>query len=302
MIYKNNKKYEITTEEIAKITTMVHNRFPITFVYSNSTISDSNQQGKLKKRIGGVLVPFESIVQTNTEGSVIWNYTKVPPMIKGDEVRFYTNTEAGYLFDGMWSLDRKDIDLIYYLLFCSNVVKGSNGCKTGYELLQVDDTIVSARSRNYNREKRILVESQILGTSRLHIEDISRIAKAFSVQNTDNMTEEELRDSLWIAVEAKQQRTHDGYDYFNQLAESEDRQIVLSSLQILKDARLISYNAKTAEWFLLEPETKKRLQKIGSIKANRTQDESLNECVMESEDTQKLVVGMANTLKRPKQD
>jgi len=301
MLYKNNKKYEITDQERAKIETMVHGRFPITFVYSNAAVSDPTQQGKLKKRVGGVLVPFESIVQTETEGSVVWNYTKVPPMVKGDEVKFYTNTEAGFMFNGMWTLERKDIDLVYFLLFCSNVVKGSKGCKEGYQLLQVDDNIATSRARNLTRERRILVESQIFGSARLHQDDIKRIAKAFSVQNTDAMKDDEIRDALTIAVEAREQRSHDGYAYFNELADSEEKQIVLSALQTLKDAKLVSYNGKTGEWFVLEPDTKKKIQKIGNLKANRTQDESLNDCVMDDEDVKKLIVGLANTIKRGKE-
>lgn len=293
MLYKNDERYNLTSDDVKKVEKMVNGRFPVTFVTSKTRVSQSDQKGKSSKRPPGVLVPFEAILFNDKEGSVKWNYTKVPPIINRDGVKYYSNTEAGYQFMASWTIGKDRIDLLYYLLFCSNIVKGSPGCREGGAELQIDDRIKSAKERNFIRERRVAIEGAIYGSRAMPITDLKRIAKAFQVGAIETMESDEIKDALMLAIEAREQSTSDGYSYFDELTDNKEKQLVFAAVQVLKDNKLVSYNNATAEWWLLEPSTKKKQAKIGRLLKNMTNEQSLLECVYGNDETKKMVMDLA---------
>lgn len=296
MIYKNDERYNLTSDDVRKVEKYVNGRFPVTFVTSRTRVTQATQKGKTTKRPPGVLVPFEAVLFNDKEGSVKWNYSKVPPIINRDGVKYYTNTEAGYQFSASWTIGKDRIDLLYYLLFCSNIVKGSPGCKKGSEEIQIDDRLKTAEQKNQIRERRVAVEGAIYGARAMSIEDLKRIARAFQVSGIELMEVEEVKDALMTAIEGREASSGDGYAYFDELTDNKEKQQIYAAIQVLKDAKLVSYNAGTAEWWVVEPTTKKKMAKVGRLLKNMTNDQSLLECVFENEDSKKLVRDLANQI------
>jgi hypothetical protein len=299
MLYVNDVKFVLGKSEHKKLEEFVGNRFPVTIKFADQVLSKSTQQGKIKKKPGGILIPYESVIYTN-DGTEKWNYTVVPPVSKQAGVlEYYSNSPGGELFGGVKHFHKKDSELLYYLVFCTPFVAGGEHTKS--PLIAVDDKKRAAEIKNTYRRKKSQVESALFGDKAIHMDDVIRIAKAFGVGNADNMTDDEVRDALFTAIEARQndKLKADGYAMFNELSDNPDRVKALSSIQILKDNKRFAFNNKSKEWSIVD-ESGKKIHLVGAIMANRTNDEALEKHILDNKQLLEMVADLAYELSKDK--
>lgn len=291
MLYKNDELVKITEKEIKELKKLV-GKFPVVFKLNKQLYSVNPLNPNRTERPGGVIIPFEERVDDKHEGSVKWNYCELPPSKEDGNMVYYKNSTSGMIVTSTkFTVTETKIDLLYFLVYVSKVVKvvGASPYTTS-PLFVMENTHLEAVERNKDREEKAEVYGAIYGSQRMGIAEVVRLAKAFRVPMADSLSDDEVRDALFNSVEAMQQdkRLKNGYKTFLELADNKTRTEALSLIQKGKDMKRIAYLQKEAKWYLLD-ENGKKTQVICSLISGRTPDESLEQKVTTDEEVFKLV-------------
>lgn len=269
MLFKNDVKFEIPEKERKELQAMT---FPVIFKIPEEKWFKNSVNGR-KERPGAIIIPYEERVEDRDEGSVKWNFTKLPPVRTGDNIRYYDDGEAAYIMtSSRMSVKKEQIDLLYFLLKISTVVKGSPMCKNPQ--IMMEDTVMEAKGRNQARAMESEIKSALFGKHRLDHADVVRLAKAFQVPMADTLHEDEVRDKLFDAVEGRQKDPlrKDGYETFLNLSGNEERLEILGAIQKAKDMKRITF--KSGKWLSLD-DTGKKTGEICNLVGGKTPEESL---------------------------
>lgn len=271
MLFKNDVKFEIPENKLKELKAM---KFPVVFKLPDEKWFKNSTNGR-KERPGGIIIPYEERVEDKNEGSVKWNYTQLPPIRNNDNIRYYDNGDAAYFMTGSkMYIKETQIDLLYFLLNISTVVKESPMCSNPQ--IMREDPLMEAKGRNKVRAQETAIRSALFGDHPLDHADIVRLAKAFKVAGADALELDEVKDKLYEAVEARQKdmRYKDGYSMFLELAGNEERVEILASIQKAKDMKRLTYVQKSGKWLTLD-DTGKKTGELCNLIGGKTPDESL---------------------------
>jgi hypothetical protein len=183
------------------------------------------------------------------------------------------------------------IDLLFYLVNiskCISVIGASPYTKNASFILE--NTHLEAVERNKDREQKAEVYGAIYGNQKLAVSEMVRLAKAFRVPVAESLTEDEVRDAVFNAVEARQQdkKLKDGYKTFLEFSDNSSRVEALGLIQKGKDMKRILYVQREAKWYTLDENGKKK-EKICELVSGKTPDESLEFRVTTDEDILKIL-------------
>ena len=271
MLFKNDVKFEIPEPELKKLKAM---KFPVVFKLPEEKWFKNSTNGR-KERPGGIIIPYEERVEDKNEGSVKWNYSQLPPIRNNDNIRYYDNGDAAFFMTGskMYVKDTQ-IDLLYFLLNISTVVKESPMCHNPQIMLE--DAVMEAKGRNKTRAMETEIKSALFGKNRMQDADIVRLARAFQVAGAEALDVEEVTDKLFDAIEARQKdpKFKDGYSMFIELSGNEERVELLASIQKAKDMKRITYVAKSGKWLTMD-DTGKKTGELCNLVGGKTPEESL---------------------------
>lgn len=294
MLYKNDEKYVPSAAEIKNLEKIVGNKFPVTFKMAKGLYSQNPNKPLRTEFPGGVIINFEERVDDPTEGSVKWNYCELPPRKQDGNIMYYTDGRGALFVSGpKFSVAKSKIDLLYFLVFVSKSIKVIHKDASPYTtnpLFVLEDTHLEALERNKEREKRAQVEGALFGHQKLVQSEVVRMAKAFRVPNAENMTDDEVRDSLYNAVQAREQDKNkkDGYSTFLELCDNKQRVEILGLIQRGKDMRRLTYEQRSAKWWLMD-ENGKKAGEVCRLMSGKTPDESLEYQATTNEEVAKIL-------------
>lgn len=292
MLYKNDERYVLQDKEIKALKKLVGNKFPVVFKLDRGLFSQNPTRPNRTERPGGIIIPFEERVDDKESGSVKWNYCELPPIKDNGNLRYYTDGRGAlFISNTKFSVTEDKIDLLYYLVHVSKCIKVHDASPyTKTPSFVLEDTHLEAKERNKEREVKAQIYGAIYGHQKLDVAEVVRMAKAFRISNAESMTDEEVRDALFNAVEARQQDRNkkDGYQSFLDLSDNKQRIEMLGLIQRGKDLGRIKYDPKPAKWYMLD-ENGKKTGELCSLIKGKTPDESLEFHATTNEEVMKIL-------------
>lgn len=281
MIFKNDKKYELTQKDKEMVLHFV-GKFPARLQFPEHLFTESDTNKKRKNRPRSVIIPFEEILETEN-GTEKWNYTRRPPQTnKNGDLEYYQDGESARIMSGNITLTQKDNDFLFFLITASSIMAKGKNCKTPY--IEIHNAKAKAVDENIKTKLRVKVESYLFGDKLLHPNDLHRIAMAFGVAAVKDKDDDIVINELHKAIDAREKdpNARDGYKHFLDLVEDDTKAEQLGILQDLKDANILKYNAQRWSWVLLNDEGK-IIDKVAPLIKHRTQDESLEYAMLNDE-------------------
>lgn len=288
MLFVNNEKYELTAADTKAVREFVGHKFPVTLKWpekmysarSNMTMGMGKQSRVKRDRPPLTLIPMKSQIFDNGR-SELWIYSDMPPKLKKDSDPIYSPMHIE--LDEVAQIDENRIDLLFFLIFKSNVRDGSPYLKPGGRpMFRIENREAERESRVKIKKFKSRVEDVLY--NKIKDKDLLDIALAMQIQGASLMGPNEQRE----AIEAKLARanTVEAYEKFMQLCKADDESQKneklplnkevkkLSLLQKAKEMQLISYDKQLKSWWFLDSE-KKRTGKVCEVLAGMDEEQSL---------------------------
>ncbi len=208
MLYKNDEIFQLNTrpEEIKKIEKYFHGKFPVRVVYPPDRIVPSKlKHNKLPDKPNSISFDLRATVKTTT-GTEIWRYAE---NIVTDNKGVKKYIPKKFLFDGRRSLDRNEIELIYFLLRKSPFCKGGDneGKMTKF---MFEDLVSEAEKKVEKRAIESKIDLLIFNKDmQLPEERLRLLLSSYGVDADDLMLPQ-----VKILLNTKIHETKDGIDKF----------------------------------------------------------------------------------------
>lgn len=168
-------------------------------------------------------IPLSCVVFHEERGAETWSYKKSA-----------TSKEGTLRFKGELYCEKKDKDLIFYLMFKSRSYNNK---------IEVEDRAKDARFKAEKSRKDILIGQHIYGDSPVNNdEDLRSIAKALYVPEVDS-----IKDLDVVRVEVEKAAI-ENKEYFLELIENKKEIQLKSAIQQAIDERLIMFDDKKYQW------------------------------------------------------
>lgn len=304
MLLKNDQPYKLTLEDYQKMAEIIgcsakkgkddkprFEEYPkggVWIIPPAPYVTVNADGGKRLDRPALYIIPYEQSLDTN-EGTVKWNYTQRPPTIKPGESPVYIG-DMTKDYTHRFSVAENQPDLLFFLCCISRC--GAHVRDANVISYRIENKKLEAINANSKRSRKIEVEAHILHpVTKLHPDDIARIAKAMRVENVEELTDDEVRHKLLEKIEAMEaSEKRDGYKTFLEYTEVGGRSRVelLAGLQVLKDKKILRYTSTSNSWGIYDKEGK-RAGKLCVLTVNKTADESLEYFATTNEDCKATV-------------
>jgi len=215
MLYKNDEIYKLNPKEITAIEEHFHNKFPLRVTYPPERIIPSRlKHNKLPDKPNSISFDLKAIVKSDN-GSEIWRYAE---NIIIDEKGRKRYTPKKFIFSGVRMLDRKEIELIYFLLnkseFCQGGKNEGRMVKFMFEDL-VTDAEKKVEKRKLNAKLDMLLYGEELAVPEEKLRDV---AKAYFIQGVDAFTLSQVK----LALETKIKEDKDGIHKFFEMVNADE--------------------------------------------------------------------------------
>ncbi len=252
MLYKNDEQVLLTQKEISAVRKFFHNKFPVVVVYPPERIVKSRlPHNRLPDKPNSISFDLKSVVRTD-EGASVWRYA--------DDVVFDNKGRKKYVpkkfrFNGKRFLEEKDMELIYFLLTkCEHRYFSDAELSADKKLRQprqpkfmFEDLISEAEKKAEAKalESRIsvLLYNKELG---LPEERLRLVAKAYHIQNVDDLTLPQVKIMLEMKIHDKKLG---GPDKFFDMVNADDEMEARASIQKLIDSDFIKQDSSKGAWF-----------------------------------------------------
>lgn len=266
MLLRDNKPYEMTSsdekmvmDEIGKFPCVI--RFPKS-AYTAHRTYDTEKTRKSKDRVVRRDRPIIHPIPLKSEvmgpnGSELWMWSRLPVSIneKTGQPRLTTT----YLeLDSEMTLQKRDMELVFFLLFKSSVREGGPNTRTSRPLFYFENKEKEIVSIAALRKVKSKVESLIW--DKMHIDHLRVMAQAYGIGGSNLMGENELKHTLATKVEVQGIK---GYEDFLQKAtpdksgeEISRRTQRLAMIQEAKDLKIIGTDKTNQKWYFLNEEGK----------------------------------------------
>jgi hypothetical protein len=269
MLYKNDEIFDLKMhpEEIKKIETHFHNKFPVRMVYPPERIQKSRlPHNRLPDKPASLSFKLRSVVKTD-KGTEVWRYAE--NVIVGDHgtKKFMP---ANFVFEGKRELKRNDIELIFFLLRkCEHCFGGDNN--TGKVMFMFEDLVTEAEKRAEKKELESKIDLLLYNKEYgLPEEKLRQVAMAYGVSNVDGMTLPQVKNTLNDKIHG----TKDGHVRFFDMVNAEEEIKTRMTIQKVIDQGILIHNEKDRAW---QWKTPQGVEKVagGKVAPNKTPMEAL---------------------------
>lgn len=252
MLYKNDEQVILNQKEISAVEKFFHNKFPVVVVYPRDRIVPSRlKHNRLPDKPNSIAFDLKSVVKEEG-GASVWRYA--------DDVLFDKNGNRKYIpkkfrYNGKRFLERKDMELIYFLLtksehrLISEEELAANKALTQSPRpkFMFEDLITEAEKKAEAKalESRIsvLLYNKELG---LPEERIRLVAKAYHIKDVDDMSLPQVK----ILLEGKiYDKKLGGPDKFFDMVNADEELEARANIQKLIDIKNIKYDEGKCAWF-----------------------------------------------------
>lgn len=214
------------------------------------------------------VIPMSAQVE-GQNGSEMWRYCNGRDHDQKAGKFIYYSTfngrKQGHLeYADSLTIDGKNIDLIYFLLFYSKLrlMPGETaeqaelrGIKPSQRFqFVVENKEREAATKISNRQKIAKVELAIL--EGLPKNDLVKVAMALGLSNSGEKGELELRDEVLSLVIMLEKKGHKGYDKFIEVARLDEKTQIKTSIQKAIDLKLIKEDQRIKKFVYLTDEGK----------------------------------------------
>lgn len=242
MLYKNDELYKLAPADIKKVRDKFK-KFPVALVYPENRLVKSPSKHNIKPdKPNSISFPLSATVKTST-GTDQWRYAENKLVDSRGKIIY---TPHNFLFFGNVMLSEQDMELIWFLMTkCPYVIGGEN--YNGRPPKAVFEDLVGAADKKAMTEEqhatmKALIYSKQIG---LKEEKLRKVAKAYFIPEVDDLTINQVRIALEIAVTSDRVS---GIDSFMKLVEADIELEVRSVIQDAVDRKIIKYIPNTKEW------------------------------------------------------
>lgn len=245
MLYKNEELYKLTPADIKKVRDKFK-KFPIALVYPENRLVKTKSKHNIKPdKPNSMSFPLSATVKSST-GADQWRYAENKLVDSRGKIIY---TPHNFLFFGNAMLSEKDMELIWFLLTkCPYVLGGDNynerPAKAVFEDL-VGAADKKAMTEELHATMKAMIYSKQIG---LKEEKLRRVAKAYFIPEVDELTINQVRIALEIAVMSDRVS---GIDNFLKLIDADAELGVKAAIQDASDRKIIKYIPNTKEWVWL---------------------------------------------------
>lgn len=267
MLYKNEEQYRLSPKEIEAVVKHFHNKFPLRLIYPPERIVASKlKHNKLPDKPNSISFDLKSTVKTEN-GTEVWRYAE---NIIIDEKGRKKYTPKKFLFYGVYMLDRKEIELIYFLLRKSEYCKGGDneGPRTKF---MFEDLVTDAERKVEKKKIQTKIDMLLYGEEMAIAEDKLRlVAKAYFIKGVDDLTLSQVK----MSIESKIKETKDGADKFFEMVNADEEIKTRVSITRAVDMGVLLYEAsgKSKAWVW---KTKQGTEKICNVPPDKSPNEAL---------------------------
>lgn len=177
---KYSKEYKAGVEEIKKL------GFPVKFKAAKGTIHHRKMKdGSTSKTFAQQFIPYTSI-SYGDDGAEEWTYSKTPPMMKNEEMKFPKSGE--WLKKPTFSFGKQDIDKIFFFLYKSRIFYK-------YKMFEVVDDKARANKDFKEKVDAAKLNNILYSQDSVLLKDeekLKTVAKAWNVHKVDSLTKEQI--------------------------------------------------------------------------------------------------------------
>lgn len=219
--------------------------FPVVFKIKQSNLSAQDKKdGTIEMYMRPMRCP-NFVVEESYSGTNEWQYSKVMPRTsKNGNIEFPRDQKNTWYDKKVFSLDEKDMDRIYFLMF-----KDQNFLKRYYE---IDDAKLEANNKVNAKVKETKIQEIFYGSNSVLMRDEKRlreICRAWNISKVETYTRDQLLIELERVVRDQDARgIKSVYDF------EKDTQLdmfveVGAMVQKAEDQGVIKFDEKVGCWF-----------------------------------------------------
>lgn len=269
MLYKNDEPYKLSPNDIKGIEDFFHNKFPLRVIYPPERIQKpKNAHNKRPDKPNSISFDLRAVVRTNT-GTEVWRYAE---NVTVDERGIKRFTPKKFIFNGIRMLDRKEIELIFFLKKKSPYCLG--GDNQGSMVKFMFEDLVTEAEKKVARKKiqskiDVLLYNEDLG---LKEDRLRSIAKAYFIKGVDGMSLAQVKMSLDQVINATKDGPGKFFEMVNADGEIKARSTITQAID--KGVIVLSTSGKTKLWTW---KTKEGSETICRVPPDKKPDEALYE-------------------------
>jgi hypothetical protein len=300
MLYCNDVHKPFTEEMKKKVEAELGGKWPMVIrmpdhMYTKTSANEKPDRPPMSN------VPLIADINDPDEGSQRWVYATGRD--KDNDKWVYFNTINGpkqsfLTFTETFTVDKKQIDLAYFLLFLSKgreipgetlqqqMARGINPNKFRSSFV-VQNKEKEAALEMSKRELKRKVENAIMGEKALKLADLRTIASALFISNASEKEEMEIRLEILKTIENLERTKHrdkdgnSGYQIFLKMSKLDEITDIRATIQNCIDMKIIVEDQKETAFYWLSDKGKKQTKITGPIGA-RTMMESLEHYLKEN--------------------
>lgn len=266
MLIKNNEPYVLTEADKKAVEKEIGGKWPVLIkipenAYTPPRRYDTEKARKTDRvyrrdRPPFHIIPMKSEI-SGPNGMELWQYSRIP-VGKDPKTDQYKLAEAYLELEEEMTIEKNQMELMFFLLFKSSVRQGGPNTKTNRPIFRVVNKEKEVSDIVALRKIKSKVENFIF--DKMHLDHIKVVAQSYQISGTELMGENELRHTLATKLEALGMQ---GYEEFinrvqpDQSGEEINRKTQrLALLQEAKDLNIIGTDRGKQKWYFLNEEGK----------------------------------------------
>jgi len=279
MLFKNGERQHLNKNEIDKLVSQFHNKFPVRVVYPPDRIVPSLSRNNIMPDMpNSISFDLRSIVKTD-EGTEEWRYAESTIIDADGRVKYIPKK---FIFNGSRLLGREDIELIYFLFtkspYCLGGKNQGKNVKFMFEDL-VSEAEKKAEKKAISSKIDVLLFNKDIGLS---IDNIRTLAKAMFISGVDDMADAQVR----VMLDKKIGDSEENMERFLELVNADIEIKARSNIQKVIDSGKIRLDSRKAVWYW-QTDTPGRPVQICRITAGTNAYDALVELYMNDKNFQK---------------
>jgi len=291
MLYRNGEPFTLGESHLKQLEKITMGKYPVIIefpksMYTQPAVVNPEYSDRVDRPYTAI-VPYEISTYEDGVGSVDWKYTDKAPVKKGNDLVFYTNCDAMLKLNVRRTIDKNQIDLLYFLVVLHP--SGEHQPNEGRKIFSVRNEALKARKTVESIEAETDAKACLFGSTKQPIEDIIRISKQFNVTLEAGLEEDQMRVMVWEGVQDFEKSGRNGYKTFLRLINNEERIQLLEVIKNAKKYEVVYYLDKDKKWIYQDTNRKRVAEGPGLVKG-KTPDESLVHHILSyPEKAQKLI-------------
>ena len=253
MLYKNDKIYEMTTEDHRKLKKKFP-KFPVRLIYPEIRVKKSrSKHNRLPDKPNSISFPLAATVRTKT-GTENWRYAE--NKINGTDGQIIWSP-YNLILRGTMMFVEEDVELLFWLQYCCPFLQGGDNFNGKVPKCVFEDLISAAEIKAQREEQMADVKALIYSTKLgLGEKKLRLVAKAYFISEVDDLSLPQVK----LAVESEIRRNkRGGVKQFLELVDAEQALDIRSSLQAAIDQKIITFMAQKKTWAWVTDHGKKNI-------------------------------------------